>query len=164
MKEMLEDVMAANGKILIFSQFVRLLKLLAPELDKMNIPYCYLDGSMSSEKRGAEVQRFQENANIPVFLISLKAGGVGLNLTAADYVFLLDPWWNPAIEQQAINRAHRIGQTKPVFVYKFITKGTIEEKILKLQQHKMQIANEVIQTEEQFFKSLSKEDLEALFE
>ncbi len=107
---------------------------------------------------------FQENEEIPIFLISLKAGGLGLNLTKADYVFLLDPWWNPAVEQQAIDRAHRIGQENKVFTYKFISKNTVEEKIIGLQKHKIRLATELITTEESFFKDLSADDIESLFE
>ena len=111
-----------------------------------------------------QVERFQNDETVKIFLISLKAGGVGLNLTAADYVFLLDPWWNPAAEAQAIDRAHRIGQNKTVFTYKFITKNTVEEKIVKLQRNKQKLFNDLITAEESFTKSLSKEDILALLE
>ena len=122
--------------------------------------YAYLDGS--TKDRMGEVQRFQTDDKLRIFLISLKAGGVGLNLTKADYVFILDPWWNPAIEQQAIDRAHRIGQENRVFTYKFITRNTVEEKILALQQHKVQLADNLITTEESFVKNLSKDDIDSL--
>jgi SNF2 family DNA or RNA helicase len=108
------------------------------------------------------VQRFQEDEKTRVFLISIKAGGVGLNLTEADYVFILDPWWNPAVEQQAIDRTHRIGQTKNVFIYKFITKDSVEEKILALQNRKLKVARSLITTEESFIKSLSPEDIKEI--
>ena len=118
----------------------------------------------STRDRQAEVEKFQENPRLQIFLISLKAGGLGLNLTKADYVFILDPWWNPAIEAQAIDRAHRIGQENKVFTYKFISKNTVEEKILKLQQNKKKLASELITTEESFVKNLSKEDIASLLE
>jgi superfamily II DNA or RNA helicase len=164
MLDLLAEVLAAGNKVLIFSQFVKLLRIIEPDLRARGIPFAYLDGSQRPEERAQQVERFQTDPAVPVFLISLKAGGVGLNLTAAQYVFLLDPWWNPAVEQQAINRAHRIGQQQTVFVYKFITKDTIEEKILKLQERKLQLAREVVRSEAQFFKALTKADLEALFE
>jgi len=146
---------------LIFSQYVKHLKLLQQHLDKENIRYSYLDGS--TRDRQKEVENFQQDNSMKIFLISLKAGGVGLNLTAADYVFILDPWWNPAAEQQAIDRAHRIGQDKKVFIYKFITKDTLEEKIIMLQNSKKKLANEIISTEESFVKSLTQEDILNLF-
>jgi SNF2 family DNA or RNA helicase len=164
MKEMLTEVLAENSKVLIFSQFVKLLKIIAEDLRRDGIGYSYLDGSTKTSARAEAVRKFQEEDAHRAFLISLKAGGVGLNLTAAEYVFMMDPWWNPAVEQQAINRAHRIGQDKSVFVYKFITRNTIEEKIQQLQHRKLQIAGEVIKSEEKFFKSLTKADLESLFE
>ncbi|GAB4403061.1 MAG: hypothetical protein OHK0053_27550 [Microscillaceae bacterium] len=153
----LENLLSEHHKVLIFSQFVKHLRLLRDYLDQQNIGYAYLDGA--TRQRQAEVDKFQQNPQCPVFLISLKAGGVGLNLTAADYVFLLDPWWNPAVEAQAIDRAHRIGQTNRVFTYKFITRDTVEEKILALQQHKRLLAQEIISNEESFIKSLTPEDV-----
>lgn len=157
---MFESAIKEDHKILIFSQFVKHLQIVKTHLDEQNIKYAYLDGSVKN--RQAEVNRFQEQDDVKVFLISLKAGGVGLNLTAADYVFILDPWWNPAIEAQAIDRAHRIGQDKTVFTYKFITRNTVEEKILALQQNKLKLASNLIVTEESFVKTLSKEDIESL--
>jgi SNF2 family DNA or RNA helicase len=139
---------------------VKHLSIIRAELDAKNIRYTYLDGSTTD--RQSQVEAFQQNDKVQVFLISLKAGGVGLNLTAADYVFLLDPWWNPAAEQQAIDRSHRIGQKNTVIVYKFITQNTVEEKILALQQNKLQLANDLITTEESFMKNLDKTDIEAL--
>lgn len=126
------------------------------------MPYEVITGS--TKNRQEQVENFQTKKEIQLFLISLKAGGVGLNLTAAEYVFLLDPWWNPAIEAQAIDRAHRIGQTNTVFTYKFITKGTVEEKILALQTSKKQLAQDLITTEESFIKSLTKEDVMSLLD
>jgi SNF2 family DNA or RNA helicase len=146
----------------VFSQFVRFLSILRRDLDKQGITYSYLDGATSD--RGAEVERFQTDPSTKVFLLSLKAGGVGLNLTAAEYVLMVDPWWNPAVERQAMFRAHRIGQDKTVVVYKFITQGSIEEKILELQERKSRLADDLIRTDDDFFKSLSRDDLRALFD
>ena len=129
----------------------------------MGIEYCYLDGSVNSKERIKQVELFQDGQK-RVFLISLKAGGFGLNLTAADYVFLLDPWWNPAAENQAIDRTHRIGQTQRVFSYKFISQNTVEDKILRLQKRKQELSNQLIQTEESYLKQVSVEDLEAIFQ
>ena len=156
----LENVLAEDHKVLIFSQFVKQLEIYRHHLNKEKIPYLYLDGS--TQNRGQIVEEFQTNANIKVFLISLKAGGVGLNLTEADYVFMLDPWWNPAVEQQAVDRTHRIGQTKNVFIYKFITKDSVEEKILALQNRKRSVAESLITTEESFVKSLSADDIKEI--
>ncbi|MDX1629686.1 MAG: C-terminal helicase domain-containing protein, partial [Fulvivirga sp.] len=130
------------------------------EEEAEGIEFAYLDGSTKDRKE--QVERFQAEKKLQVFLISLKAGGLGLNLTKADYVFILDPWWNPAIESQAVDRAHRIGQENKVFTYKFITRNTVEEKILALQKHKKKLARDLINTEESFVKSLSKEDIESL--
>ena len=131
------------------------------ELDARKIPYVYLDGR--TRKRQERVDTFQISPDIPFFLISLKAGGVGLNLTAADYVIHIDPWWNPAVELQATDRTHRIGQEKPVFVYKLITRDTVEEKILLLQEKKKNLVDQLITTESSFFKSLTKDDVDGLF-
>lgn len=158
--EMIESVIHKNHKILIFSQFVRYLHLFKDHFEKEGIPFTYLDGS--TRDRQAQVERFQSDPNIPIFLISLKAGGVGLNLTKADYVFILDPWWNPAAEAQAIDRTHRIGQENKVFAYKFITQNTVEEKILTLQQKKLKLSTELISAEQSFIKSLTKEDIDAI--
>ena len=128
--------------------------------DKKNINYAYLDGS--TKNRDEAVSQFREDKDTKLFLISIKAGGVGLNLIEADYVFILDPWWNPAGEQQAVDRSHRIGQTKNVFIYKFISKDTVEEKILAMQNRKRSIAQSLITTEESFIKSLSAEDIQEL--
>lgn len=157
---MTRNVVSEGHKVLIFSQFVKHLEIVRAHLDEKHITYTYLDGS--TKNRQQEVERFQKDESIRVFLISLKAGGVGLNLTAADYVFVLDPWWNPAIEAQAIDRAHRIGQQNTVFTYKFITKNTVEEKILALQHKKLQLVTELISTDEAIMKNLTKEDIENL--
>lgn len=156
------DVANEGYKTLVFSQFVKHLGLIAKKLDAAEIPYLYLDGS--TKNRMELVDKFQNEDTEKVFLISLKAGGVGLNLTAAEYVFMLDPWWNPAIEAQAVDRAHRIGQTNTVFSYKFITKNTVEEKILDLQNKKKQLFNDLITAEEGFMKSLSEKDILSLLE
>lgn len=153
----------ANHKILIFSQFVKMLTLVKSELDKLNIKYEYLDGKCSKSQREKSVNNFQEDDNLRVFLISLKAGGTGLNLTAADYVYILDPWWNPAVENQAIDRCYRIGQDKTVFAYRMICKNTIEEKIMNLQQKKNRIAADIIQTDENLMKNISSDDIKELF-
>ncbi len=156
----LDNVLKGGHKVLIFSQFVKHLTIFKTHFEQENIPFAYLDGS--TKNRGEIVAEFQENNALKVFLISIKAGGVGLNLTQADYVFILDPWWNPAVEQQAIDRTHRIGQEKKVFIYKFIAKDTVEEKILALQNRKKRLASALITTEESFFKSLSKTDIQEL--
>ncbi len=159
---MISNAISENHKILIFSQFVKHLSIFREYLNTNAIDYAYLDGS--TKDRESQVRMFQENDKIPIFLISLKAGGLGLNLTKADYVFLLDPWWNPAVEQQAIDRAHRIGQENKVFTYKFISKNTVEEKIISLQKHKIKLATELITTEESFFKDLTTDDIKSLLE
>jgi SNF2 family DNA or RNA helicase len=148
-----------NHKALVFSQFLGMLGLIREELEKYNIPYVYFDGGTSSAEREKAIQSFQNDENCRVFLISLKAGGVGLNLTAADYVYIVDPWWNPAVEQQAIDRTHRIGQTKNIFAYRLICKDTIEEKILLLQERKLTLVKELIADDNAFMKKLTKEDV-----
>jgi SNF2 family DNA or RNA helicase len=158
----LETLLEEKKKVLVFSQFVKHLALIKTYLEQKNIKYAYLDGA--STDRQAQVERFQKDENIQIFLISIKAGGVGLNLTAAEYVFLLDPWWNPAVEAQAIDRAHRIGQRHTVIAYKFITKNSVEEKILALQEAKKRLASDIISTEENFFKSLSTDDIRMILE
>lgn len=152
---------AEGHKALIFSQFVQMLKLVRVEMEAGGIPYVYLDGR--TRKRQERVDTFQNDPDIPFFLISLKAGGVGLNLTAADYVIHIDPWWNPAVEMQATDRTHRIGQDKPVFVYKLITRDSVEEKIIQLQEKKKALVSQLITTESSFFKSLTSEDIDVLF-
>lgn len=153
----LESVLLRGHKVLVFSQFVKQLDIYRRYFNDQNVSFAYLDGATS--KRGEVVKEFQANKDIKLFLISIKAGGVGLNLTEADYVFILDPWWNPAVEQQAIDRTHRIGQNKNVFIYKFITKDTVEEKILALQNRKRKVAESLITTEESFVKSLTAKDI-----
>ena len=142
--EQLEEVIDAGHRALVFSQFVGFLSILRERLGALNINYAYLDGS-TQDREGA-IRRFSEDPDCRVFLMSLKAGGLGLNLTSADYVYLCDPWWNPAVEQQAIDRAHRIGQTRPVFAYRVIVRGTVEEKIRALHAKKLALAESVVGT------------------
>jgi SNF2 family DNA or RNA helicase len=146
--------------VLVFSQFVTMLNLLKERLAQEELDYCYLDGSTNN--RAEVVERFQNTPSIPVFLISLKAGGVGLNLTAADTVIHFDPWWNPAVEDQATDRAHRIGQTRVVTSYKLIARDTVEEKILTLQSRKRQLIEATMGGEEEFTSALSWEELQGL--
>jgi SNF2 family DNA or RNA helicase len=157
---MLENALLEGHKLLIFSQFVKHLDIVREMLGSRKIDYAYLDGS--SMDRKDQVERFNKDPNLKIFLISIKAGGLGLNLTQADYVFILDPWWNPAVEQQAIDRAHRIGQKNKVFTYKFITRDTVEEKILHLQKHKLKLSENLITTEESIVKMLTREDIEMM--
>ena len=137
--------------------------LIRAKLEELGVKYEYFDGSTSAPDREKAIQSFQNNDEVRVFLISLKAGGVGLNLTAADYVYIVDPWWNPAVEQQAIDRTHRIGQTKNIFAYRMICKDTIEDKILQLQEKKRALAKDIISDDASFVKSLTREDVEYLF-
>jgi len=161
LRELVQEVEEGGHKVLIFSQFVSMLKLVATALDQDKIRYEYLDGSTTD--RAERIDRFQEDPTIPVFLISLKAGGSGLNLTAADTVIHFDPWWNPAVEDQATDRAHRIGQDKVVSVYRLIAGGTIEEKILQLKQKKKDLVASVLEEDQGGGKRLTKTDLEDLF-
>jgi SNF2 family DNA or RNA helicase len=146
--------------VLLFSQFTAMLDLIAEALDAAGIPYAVLTGETGD--RSLPVQRFQRG-EVPLFLISLKAGGVGLNLTAADTVIHYDPWWNPAAENQATDRAHRLGQDKPVFVYKLIVAGSIEEKIVALQERKAALADSILSDRAAGSAAFSSEDIEALF-
>ncbi|MFN4286156.1 MAG: SNF2-related protein [Lacibacter sp.] len=150
-------------KALVFSQFLGMLALVRQKLEELQIPYVYFDGSTPAAERERAVREFQTNDQVRVFLISLKAGGVGLNLTAASYVYIVDPWWNPAVEQQAIDRTHRIGQTNNIFAYRMICKDTIEDKILVLQERKRALAKDLITDDTGFVKSLTREDVEYLF-
>jgi SNF2 family DNA or RNA helicase len=155
---MAETAMAEGHKVLVFSQFVMQLEIYRKWMESQKIDYCYLDGSMTNEARQQMVNKFQEG-NTPFFLISLKAGGFGLNLTSADYVFMIDPWWNPAVERQAIDRAHRIGQKQNVFIYKFITRNSVEEKILALQEKKKLLADNIIETDESIIKHIDVDEI-----
>ena len=151
-------------KILVFSQFVKMLELVEAELRRKGIRYAYLDGKTSLKDREARVSEFQEDEAVRVFLVSLKAGGTGLNLTAADYVYILDPWWNPATENQAIDRCYRMGQKKNVFAYRMICKDTVEEKIIQLQEAKKKLSKDLIGEGDSILGELDKERLLALFE
>ncbi len=158
--EQLDEVISEGHKALVFSQFTSLLAIVREHLDIRGLTYEYLDGQ--TRHRDATVKRFQEDPDCPLFLISLKAGGHGLNLTAAEYVFILDPWWNPAVEAQAVDRAHRIGQTQRVFAYRLICRDTVEEKILELQQSKRELADAIVSADNNVIGNLSQEDLTLL--
>ncbi|MBP7107747.1 MAG: DEAD/DEAH box helicase family protein [Chitinophagaceae bacterium] len=160
-REITENI--GDHKALIFSQFLGMLALIRAKLEELGVKYEYFDGSTSAPDRQKAIESFQNDEEKRVFLISLKAGGVGLNLTAADYVYIVDPWWNPAVEQQAIDRTHRIGQTKNIFAYRMICKDTIEDKILKLQEKKRALAKDIISDDSSFVKTLTREDVEYLF-
>lgn len=157
----LEELLSEGHKALVFSQFTSMLSIVRKHLEKKGIVYEYLDGQ--TRKRKEHVDRFQSDPDCGVFLISLKAGGLGLNLTAADYVFILDPWWNPAVEAQAIDRAHRIGQQRHVFAYRLICRDSVEEKIASLQEHKKDLAEAILQADNNLLKDLTAEDLTMLF-
>jgi SNF2 family DNA or RNA helicase len=159
--ELASEVIGEGHRILVFSQFVQFLNLIKKEVNKQGWKYSYLDGK--TKDREKVVDEFEQNKNHNLFLISLKAGGEGINLTSADYVFLMDPWWNPAAEKQAMDRSHRIGQKKHVMVYRFITPGTVEEKITRLQERKKLLADSIIKAEAGVFKELDKNQLLELF-
>jgi SNF2 family DNA or RNA helicase len=156
----LKEAREEGHKAIVFSQFVQLLRLLRLELDRDGAAYEYLDGE--TRDRESRVARFQEDPDCPLFLVSLRAGGLGLNLTAAEYVFLLDPWWNPAVEAQAIDRAHRIGQTRAVFAYRLIAGNTIDEKVLELQERKRALADAILGEDAGGLRALTREDVELL--
>ena len=160
--ELIPEAIANEHRVLVFSQFTSMLKIIEKELTELDIPYFYLEGSTPTEERNEYVKRFNSGER-KVFLISLKAGGTGLNLTGADTVIHYDPWWNPAVEEQATDRAYRIGQQNKVHVIKLITKGTIEEKIYKLQQKKKELSDSIISSKEVFINTLTREELEELF-
>ncbi len=160
-REITENI--GDHKALVFSQFLGMLALIKEKLKALDVQFEYFDGSTSAAERERAIQNFQNDESCRVFLISLKAGGVGLNLTAADYVYIVDPWWNPAVEQQAIDRTHRIGQTKNIFAYRMICKDSIEDKILQLQEKKRLLAKDLIADDDGFVKSLTREDVEYLF-
>ena len=162
--ELLEEIREGGHRVLIFSQFVSMLKILAAHLDAAQTPFCYLDGSTKPKDRAAQVERFQTDDSMTAFLISVKAGGVGLNLTGADTVIHFDPWWNPAVEAQATDRAHRIGQTRVVTAYRLIARNTVEEKIFALQNRKKELTASLVEREkdEPLLESLSFEEIESL--
>jgi superfamily II DNA or RNA helicase len=161
--ETVEEVLSGGHRVLVFSAFASMLKIMRAALDKRNVVFGYLDGATKDRDRQAEVERFMRPDGPPVFLCSLKAGGVGLTLTAADYVILYDPWWNPAVERQAIDRTHRIGQTRPVTAYRMVTVGSVEEKIRALAERKNALSKAVIKADSAVAKSLTRDDLEMLF-
>lgn len=161
-RELLEEAVDDGHRLLVFSQFTSLLALLREELEAQGLAHCYLDGSMSLKARQVEVDRFNQSGDVPVFLISLKAGGTGLNLTAADTVVHFDPWWNPAVEAQATDRAHRIGQTRVVTSYKLICSGTVEEKVLQLQDTKRALLAGVFEATDEASSKISLADLKSL--
>ncbi|MEI6637557.1 MAG: DEAD/DEAH box helicase, partial [Planctomycetota bacterium] len=156
----LDEVLDEGHKVLVFSQFTSFLSILRRRLDEKKTVYEYLDGRTTD--RQARVVRFQEDPDCKLFLVSLKAGGQGLNLTAADYIYILDPWWNPAVEAQAVDRAHRIGQTRRVFAYRLIAKDTVEEKILALQDRKRELSDSIVRADESLIGGLTPEDVELL--
>jgi SNF2 family DNA or RNA helicase len=156
----LVEIVEEGHKALVFSQFTSFLALLRPRLEEAGLVHEYLDGK--TRDRAARVKRFESDASCGLFLVSLKAGGLGLNLTAAEYVFLLDPWWNPAVEAQAVDRTHRIGQTRPVFAYRLVARGTVEEKVLALQATKRALADAIVRADEGVLRGLRREDLELL--
>ncbi len=156
----LDELISEGHKALVFSQFTSMLAIVKKHLDRRGVVYEYLDGQTRDRKE--RVNRFQTDPACGAFLISLKAGGLGLNLTAADYVFLLDPWWNPAVEAQAIDRAHRVGQTRNVFAYRLICRDSVEEKIAELQGQKRSLADAILQSEVSLLKDLTVDDLEKL--
>jgi len=158
--DQLREVLDEGHKALVFSQFTSLLALVRDRLKSSGTVYEYLDGKTTD--RQARVERFQTDPDCRLFLISLKAGGLGLNLTAADYVFILDPWWNPAVEAQAVDRAHRIGQERPVFAYRLIVRDTVEEKVLQLQESKRNLADAIIGASNSLIRDLRTEDIELL--
>ncbi|MGO8751936.1 MAG: SNF2-related protein [Thermoguttaceae bacterium] len=160
LQEQLQEVLQEGHKALVFSQFTSFLSIVRKQLDAEKIVYEYLDGSTRDRQR--RVDRFQNDPACSLFLISLKAGGHGLNLTAADYVFILDPWWNPAVEAQAVDRAHRIGQSRNVFAYRLIARNTVEEKILELQKSKRNLAEAIVSADANVLRNLTAEDLQAL--
>lgn len=161
LRQKIAELISEGHRVLVFSQFTSFLRLVKQMLEKDSYPYLYLAGE--TKERGKLIRQFQNDTSIPIFLISLKAGGFGLNLTAADYCILLDPWWNPAVEQQAIDRTHRIGQTKPVFVYKMIAKDTIEEKVLALQEKKRKLFQNVLDKEGMFGSLVTEDDIKNIF-
>ena len=159
-RELLDEALDGGHRVLVFSQFVSMLTILRKELEERGLSYCYLDGS--TKDRMEQVKRFNTDSSIPVFLISLKAGGSGLTLTGADMVVHFDPWWNPAVEDQATDRAHRIGQKRTVYSLKLITRGTIEEKVLEMQKRKKAIIDATLDSDEAAMEAFSWEDIQEL--
>jgi SNF2 family DNA or RNA helicase len=158
----MDEAVDGGHRVLVFSQFVSMLKILRRELEARNLAYCYLDGS--TKNRLEQVRTFNTQRDIPVFLISLKAGGSGLNLTGADMVIHFDPWWNPAVEDQATDRAHRIGQQRTVYSIKLIARDSVEEKVLELQSKKKAVIDATIDGDNHLPKSMEWEDIRELLE
>ena len=159
--EMLDEAMDGGHRVLVFSQFVTMLTILRNELEARGIRYCYLDGS--TKDRLGECRKFNTDESIPLFLISLHAGGTGLNLTGADMVVHFDPWWNPAVEDQATDRAHRIGQKRTVYVVKMIAENSVEERVLALQQKKQAVIDATVgTTDEQLMERLTYDDIKSI--
>jgi SNF2 family DNA or RNA helicase len=154
-------LLRAGHKMILFSQFIALLKNFRNRLDQNDIPYEYLDGQTT--ERNLVIERFQKYSDIQILLAGIKTGGLGLNLTSADYCFILDPGWNPAVEQQAVDRIHRIGQDKKVFVYRILSQDSVEEKMIQLHEHKRQIAQNLITADHTFLNQLNFEDFQNLF-
>ncbi|MBV9440671.1 MAG: DEAD/DEAH box helicase, partial [Candidatus Eremiobacteraeota bacterium] len=161
--ETVDEILDGGHKVLVFSAFASMLRIMRSALGRRGIAYGYLDGSTKDRDRQQEVERFMRDDGPPVFLCSLKAGGVGLTLTAADYVILYDPWWNPAVERQAIDRTHRIGQTRPVTAYRLITAGSVEDKIRALAERKTALSKAVVKADSAVAKTLTRDDLAFLF-
>ena len=158
--ELMDEAVDGGHRVLVFSQFVSMLQILQTQLQKRDLRYCYLDGSTT--ERMKIVREFNSDKSIPVFLISLKAGGSGLNLTGADTVIHFDPWWNPAVEDQATDRAHRIGQKRTVYSIKLLTRGTVEEKVLEMQRRKKSIIDATLTSDEQVMSKLTWDDIQNL--
>jgi SNF2 family DNA or RNA helicase len=158
--ELMDEALDGGHRILVFSQFVEMLTILRKELDSRSVAYCYLDGS--TKNRMEQVREFNTNRRIPAFLISLKAGGTGLNLTGADMVIHFDPWWNPAVEDQATDRAYRIGQKRTVYSVKLIARDSVEENVLALQQKKRAVIDATITSDEQVMSKLEWDDIREL--
>lgn len=162
MAEKIREAAEEGHSILVFSQWVRVLELLKKRLGSMDISY--LDGSMTAAKRNRVISGFNESDEKRVFLLSLRAGGVGINLVKADYVFLIDPWWNPSVENQAIDRSHRIGQERKVLACRFIVENSIEEKVLELQNRKRELVENLFETGDSLFSHITPEEIMSLFQ
>ena len=161
--EKLEEALEEGHSILIFSQYVQVLKIIATDLENRSIEYAYLDGSLAPKQRNQQIQRFTKNPKVRTFLLSIRAGGTGINLVKADYVFIVDPWWNPAVENQAIDRSHRIGQANPVLATRFLVRGTIEEKVQMLQDSKRRLFDELLDDGSKVFSTMTHEEILELF-
>jgi SNF2 family DNA or RNA helicase len=160
--EMIGDIWENGHKCLVFTNFLAAVETISTDLERAGVPNLVMTGATGN--RQELVHRFQTDPEIGAFVMTLKTGGVGLNLTAADYVFIYDPWWNRAAETQAVDRTHRIGQQNPVFAYRIIAKDTIEEKMLELQQQKAELASAILSSDSEAMKALSEEDLQFLLE